>query len=205
MCATTSVQSNPKFWAVIFVQSTSSPPELDRGKRAGGTRGRTMHGSRRRGTDMVALPITGRTLTFVRVGTGILHDVQGSCGDGTTGSTTTTTNTVTTANRLSRVERKANKKECDTEREQHNQRSISFLLLRGRGDGRRSAGECRFFVHHDNVVVNYGCVRFSFRCFERFFMGWWTTKQQQLNSNTPKIDNPTDLDTSKHTSSIKNE
>jgi len=92
---------------------------------------------------MVALPITGRTLTFVRVGTGILHDVQGSCGNGTTGSTTTTTNTVTTANRLPRVERKA-EQECDGEREQHNQRRISFLLLRSGGSG-RSAVECRFF------------------------------------------------------------
>ena len=152
---------------------------------------------------MVALPITGRTLTFVRVGTGILHDVQGSCGDGTTGSTSTTTNTVTTANRLPRVEQRKAEQECDGEREQHNQRRISFLLLRSGGSG-RSAVECRFFVH--NVVVLL--VRFvavvvfvSFRFSTHNRLWDDDHKTESKPTSILVVADPTDLDTSKkHTS-----
>ena len=136
-----------------------------RRRAVGGSRNRTMDGFRRWGTDMVALPITGRTLTFIRVDTGILHgSVQGRCGDGTTGSTTNTTNTVTTVKWWPRVERKA-KQECDGEREQYNQRSRSALLLRGGGG--ISAAKCRVLVlHRDNVAVIVVFICFSFRCFE---------------------------------------
>ena len=95
---------------------------------------------------------------------------------GTTGRTATTSSSSSSSsskaraivNRLSRgVERHAQQQECDAECEEHNQRSISFLLLR---DGRR-AGECRCFVHHDTVVVvvfvsvRFGSVRFGLLCF----------------------------------------
>ena len=92
----------------------------------------------------------GKTLANINISNSQAISITtggGSAGSSPGSTCVTTTGKATTAStHLSRVGSK-DKQECG--KHERNQRNISFLPLLGGG----GAGECRFFVHHDNVVV----------------------------------------------------
>ena len=94
----------------------------------------------------------GKTLANINISNSQAISITtggGSAGSSPGSTCVTTTGKATTAStHLSRVGSK-DKQECG--KHERNQRNISFLPLLGGGGG--GAGECRFFVHHDNVVV----------------------------------------------------
>ena len=96
----------------------------------------------------------GKTLANINISNSQAISITtggGSAGSSPGSTCVTTTGKATTAStHLSRVGSK-DKQECG--KHERNQRNISFLPLLGGGGGGGGAGECRFFVHHDNVVV----------------------------------------------------